>query len=91
MYPIELEIEDTINTARYASSFDLLLEIDSGRRLRTNIYGSTVGTNRNAYCVLKNRPTKHNKYISNKKLEHFNNISFRELFGRITSAFYFAR
>jgi hypothetical protein len=38
MYPIELEIEDTINTARYASYFDLHLEIDSGRRLRTNIY-----------------------------------------------------
>jgi hypothetical protein len=27
--------------------------------------------------------TKHNKYVVNQKLEHFDDISFRELYGRI--------
>jgi TfoX/Sxy family transcriptional regulator of competence genes len=27
---------------------------------------------------------KHNKYVVNQKLEHFDDISFRELFGRIS-------
>ena len=38
IYLIELEIEDTINTATSASYFDLHLEIDCERRLRTKIY-----------------------------------------------------
>jgi hypothetical protein len=37
---------------------------------------------------LKNTSTKHNKYVVNKKLEHFNDISFRELFGRIRVVFF---
>jgi hypothetical protein len=38
-----------------------------------------------AECLLKNIPTKHRKYVVNQKLEHFEDISFRELFGRIKS------
>jgi hypothetical protein len=38
IYPIELEIEDTINIPSSVSYFDLHLEIDSERRLRTKIY-----------------------------------------------------
>ena len=33
---------------------------------------STVGTHRNADSLLKNTPTKLNKYVVNQKLEHFN-------------------
>jgi hypothetical protein len=32
--------------------------------------------------------TKHSKYIVNQKLEHVDDISFRELFGRIRVVFY---
>jgi hypothetical protein len=38
IYPIELEIKDTIDTDRSASYFDLHLEIDSEGRLRTKLY-----------------------------------------------------
>jgi hypothetical protein len=37
---------------------------------------------------LKNTSTKDNKYVVNQKLEHIDDISFRELFGRIR-VFYF--
>jgi hypothetical protein len=33
---------------------------------------------------LKNTSTKDNKYVVNQKLEHVDDISFRELFGRIS-------
>jgi len=32
---------------------------------------------------VENTSTKHDKYVVNKKLEHVDDISFRELFGRI--------
>jgi len=32
---------------------------------------STVGTHRNAECLLKITPTKHNMYVVNQQLEHF--------------------
>jgi len=38
IYPIEIEIKDTTDTARSASYFDLHLEIDSNGRLRTKLY-----------------------------------------------------
>jgi hypothetical protein len=38
--------------------------------------------------VLKNTPTKDNKYVGNQKLEDVDDISFRELFGRIRVVFY---
>ena len=38
MYPIELEIEDTTYTYRYASYLDLHLEMDNEGRLRTKHY-----------------------------------------------------
>ena len=34
-------------------------------------------------CLLKNTSTKQNKYVVNQKLEHVDDISFRELFDRI--------
>jgi hypothetical protein len=37
---------------------------------------------------LKNTPTKDNKYVGNQKLEDVDDISFRELFGRIRVVFY---
>jgi hypothetical protein len=43
---------------------------------------STVCTHRYADCLLINMSTKHNKYVVNQKLEHFDDISFRELYGR---------
>jgi hypothetical protein len=36
-----------------------------------------------ANCLLKNTTTKYEKYVVNQKLEHVDDISFRELFGRI--------
>jgi hypothetical protein len=42
-----------------------------------------VGTDSKADCLLKNTSTKHNKYIVNQKLENVEDISLRELFGRI--------
>jgi hypothetical protein len=44
IYPIELEIKDTIDTDRSASYRDLHLEIDSEGWLRSNPY---------VYCSLK--------------------------------------
>jgi hypothetical protein len=38
IYPIKLEIKDTTDTNRFASYFDLHLEIDSEGRLRTKLY-----------------------------------------------------
>ena len=38
IYPIELEIKDTINTDKSASYLDLYLESDSKERLRTKLY-----------------------------------------------------
>jgi hypothetical protein len=49
---------------------------------------STVGTHRYADCLLKNTYTKYNKYVVNQKLEHVEDISFREHFGRIRVVFY---
>ena len=49
---------------------------------------STVCTHRYADCLLKNTSTKHIKYVVNQKLEHIEDISFRELFGRIRVVFY---
>ena len=44
----------------------------------------TVCTHRYADCLLKNTSTKDNKYVVNQKLEHVDDISFRELFSRIS-------
>ena len=44
--------------------------------------------NRYAECLLKNTSTKENKYVVNQNLEHFDDISFRELFGRIRVVFF---
>ena len=41
-----------------------------------------------ADCLLKNISTKHSKYVVNKKLEHVD-VSFREIFGRISVFFCF--
>ena len=41
---------------------------------------SIVGTHKNADCLLKNTPTKHIKYAVNQKLEHFNDVNFRDIF-----------
>jgi hypothetical protein len=38
IYPNDLEIKDTIDTARFALYLDILIEIDSGCLLRTNLY-----------------------------------------------------
>jgi len=44
-YPIELEIKVTTDTDISASYFDLHLEIDSERRLRTKLYDKRVDFN----------------------------------------------
>ena len=49
---------------------------------------STVRTLRDADCLLKNTTTKHKKYVVNQKLEHVDDISFRERFGRIKVGFF---
>ena len=36
---------------------------------------NTFDTNRNADCLLKNMFTKQNKYVVNKKLKHFDDVS----------------
>ena len=50
--------------------------------------GIIVGTHRNADGLLKNAPTKHNKCVVNQKLKHFDDITFRLLFGRIRVSFF---
>ena len=54
-----------------------------------------VVENRSAACahrytdyLLNNTSTKQNKYVVNQNLEHVDDISCRELFGRITVAIY---
>ena len=49
---------------------------------------STICTHRYGDCLLKNMSTKDNKYGVNQKLEHVDDISFRELFDRIRVVFY---
>jgi hypothetical protein len=44
-----------------------------------------------ADCLLKNTSTKENKYVVNQKLEHVDDISFRELFGSIRVVFCFRK
>ena len=55
-----------------------------------------VGENRSTFCThryvdspLKSTSTKHSKYVVNQKVEHVDDISFRELFGRIRVVFFF--
>jgi hypothetical protein len=50
--------------------------------------GSTVCTNRYADCLFKNTSIKDNKYVVNQKLEHVDDISFREHFDRIRVVFF---
>jgi bisphosphoglycerate-dependent phosphoglycerate mutase len=46
---------------------------------------STVCTHRYTEdCLLKTTSTKDNKYVVNQKLEHVDDINFKELFGRIS-------
>jgi hypothetical protein len=52
---------------------------------------STICTYRHADCLLKNTCTKHSKYVVIQKLEPVEDISFRELFGRIREVFYAIR
>ena len=40
------------------------------------------------YCLLKNTSTKDNKYVVNQKLEHVDDISFGEPFGKIRVFFF---
>ena len=47
----------------------------------------TVSTHMYADCLLKNMPTKHKKYVVNPNLEHLDDISFWQLFGRIRVVF----
>ena len=49
---------------------------------------NTVCTHRYADSLLKNTSTKHYKYVVNQKLEHVEDIGFRELLGRIRMVFY---
>jgi len=49
--------------------------------------GSTVCTHMYADSLLKNTSTKDNKYVVNQKLEHVDDISFREHFSRIRVVF----
>jgi hypothetical protein len=41
---------------------------------------STVSAHRNDKCKLKNMSTKHNRYVGHQELNHFDDVSFRELF-----------
>jgi hypothetical protein len=86
IYPIEFEIKNTTDTDRSASYIDLHLAIDSRGRLRRKLYDKRDDLNSASYE--KNTSTKHNKYVVNQKLEHVEDISFRELFGRIRVVFY---
>ena len=49
---------------------------------------SAVFTHGYADCLLKNTSTKYSKYGFNHKHEHVDDISFRELFGRIRVGFF---
>ena len=49
---------------------------------------SAVCTHRYADCLLINTSTKHSKYVVNQTLEHFDAISFREIFVRIRVFFF---
>jgi len=55
------------------------------RRIRKQVgeNRSTVCTHSYADYLLKNTSIKHNKYAVKQKLEHIDDINFREVFGRI--------
>ena len=45
--------------------------------------GITVSTHMYADCLLESTPVIHNTYVVNQNVKHFDDISCRELFGRI--------
>ena len=49
---------------------------------------STVCTHGYADCLLTNTSTKDNEYVVNQKLEHVDDISFGEPFGKIRVVFF---
>ena len=52
---------------------------------------STVYTHMYAVCRLKNTSTKDDNYVVNQTLEHVDDISFRELCGRIKGCFFLTK
>jgi hypothetical protein len=93
MGPIEFEIKDTTDADISASYLDLHLEIDSEGRSRTKLYDKRDDFNFpivNFPFICRNIPAApaYSKYVVNQKLEHVEDISFRELFSRIRVVFY---
>jgi hypothetical protein len=50
---------------------------------QVSVKWNAVCAHRCADFLLKNSSAKHSKYVVNQKLEHVDDINFRELFGRI--------
>ena len=62
IYPIELEIKDTTDTAMSASYLNIQLEIDSYSRLRTKLYDKRIAFNfpiENFPYICSNIPAAH--------------------------------
>jgi hypothetical protein len=69
---------------------ELHLAIDSEGRLKTILYDKRDDLNFlivNFPFICNNNP-KHNKYVVNQKREHVDDISFKEIFGRIRVDFF---
>ena len=75
-----VKLKDRANFFRF--SWEAPIWIKSSSYEKMNKSARRGSTNRNVGCLLKNRSTKHSKYAINQKLEHFDDISFREYFCR---------
>jgi hypothetical protein len=71
IYPPELEVKETTDTASSASFLDLYLEFDDSGQLRTKI-----DYKRDGYTddLMKQCPSKGDKYVIDKELQHTDHL-----------------
>jgi hypothetical protein len=77
LYPPELEVNETTDTASSASFLDFYLEFDdSGQlsQLRINGTTSTIRTHWYANDLLKQCPSKGDKYVIDEELQHTDDL-----------------
>jgi hypothetical protein len=73
IFPPELEVKETTDTASSASFLDLYLEFDDSGQISTKIYG-TIRTHWYADDLLKQYPSKGDKYVIDEELQHTDHL-----------------
>jgi hypothetical protein len=75
IYPPELEIKETTDTASSASFLDLYLEFDDSGQLNTKIYDKQDDFNFKIINDLLNQcPSKGDKYVIDEELQHTDHL-----------------